>query len=351
MAQRTALVAGALGITGRAVLEHLERDPSWNLIAMTRRKPDFPTRARLLPVDLTDAADTRAKIGALSEVTHVFYCAFLQGKNFAEEIAPNMAMLANLLDALEPAATNLAHVQLMHGAKWYGMQLGTLFPTPAREDDPRHIPPNFYFDQQDWLVERRRGKAWSWSTIRPLGIWGPSVDSYMNMINSFAVFASTCKALGLPLQWPGHPGTFDRMVQICDTATLGHAMAWTATEPRAADMAFNVTNGDVTRWRRLWPKVSAFFDMQAGPPRPLKLSTVMADKEPLWAELVKRHGLRPYTIARLSNWAFPDYAWWNDFDQVLDTNRLRLTGFPGFRDTEATITDQLRRLRDDRIIP
>jgi hypothetical protein len=40
----------------------------------------------------------------------------------------------------------------VHGAKWYGMHIGP-YRTPAREGDPRHMPPNFYYDQQD-LVSR-----------------------------------------------------------------------------------------------------------------------------------------------------------------------------------------------------
>jgi hypothetical protein len=38
--------------------------------------------------------------------------------------APNRTMLVNLLDAIEPASPDLAHVNLMHGTKWYGNHLG-----------------------------------------------------------------------------------------------------------------------------------------------------------------------------------------------------------------------------------
>ena len=39
MAKRTALVPGALGITGRAIVEHLEGDPEWDVIGLSRRPP------------------------------------------------------------------------------------------------------------------------------------------------------------------------------------------------------------------------------------------------------------------------------------------------------------------------
>jgi hypothetical protein len=72
-------------------------------------------------------------------------------------VPDNVAMLRNLIDAIEPVARGLEHVHLVQGTKYYGMHLGP-FRTPAREDDPRPDFPNFYYDQQDLLAERARGK-------------------------------------------------------------------------------------------------------------------------------------------------------------------------------------------------
>jgi hypothetical protein len=30
-----------------------------------------------------------------------------------------------------------------------------------------HLPPNFYYDQQDLVTERQKGKQWNWSASRP----------------------------------------------------------------------------------------------------------------------------------------------------------------------------------------
>ena len=46
---------------------------------------------------------------------------------------------------------SLRRVVLVTGTKYYGSHLGP-FKTPARESDPRHMPPNYYFDQIDWLT-------------------------------------------------------------------------------------------------------------------------------------------------------------------------------------------------------
>ena len=107
MAKRTALVPGALGITGRAIVEHLEGDPVWDVIGLSRRPPNFPTDATFLSIDLRDPTDCAAKADDLAAATHVFFCAYAPQASVAAEVAPNVAMLANLLDTLEPAALKL----------------------------------------------------------------------------------------------------------------------------------------------------------------------------------------------------------------------------------------------------
>ena len=174
MAKRIALVPGALGITGRAIVEHLENDPEWDVIGLSRRPPNYASDAKFLSLDLLDPADCAAKAGDLAGATHVFFCAYAPKPSVAAEIAPNVSILANLMNALEPVATGLEHVQLMHGAKWYGSYLGP-YKTPAKEDDPRPLVQNFYHAQQDWIVARQAGKKWTWSALRPHGIWGFSI--------------------------------------------------------------------------------------------------------------------------------------------------------------------------------
>ena len=92
-----ALIAGALGVTGRALLQHLETLPGWEIAAISRRSPDFETRAVFIPADLDDPADCRAKLADHGDVTHIFYTAYSQRETVAAEIPVNVAMLANLM--------------------------------------------------------------------------------------------------------------------------------------------------------------------------------------------------------------------------------------------------------------
>jgi len=345
-----ALIAGALGVTGRALLHHLEGLPGWEIAAISRRSPDFETRAAFISADLGDPADCRAKLADHGDVTHIFYTAYSQRETVAAEIPVNVAMLANLMDAVEPAATGLEHVQLMHGAKWYGTFLGA-YKTPAREVDPRPAVEHFYHAQQDWLEARRAGARWSWTALRPHGVWGFSTGSAMNLLTGIACYAALSKAEGQPLQWPGNAGFFDRLYQLIDADLLAEAMVWAATTPSAADNAFNITNGDLFRWHEAWPRIADFFDMETGNPTPIPIAETMTTKADRWAELVAAHDLRPYPLDQLVNWAYLDMALGNDRDQVSSLTKIVGAGWTGFRDTPATITRQLQKLRDNRIIP
>jgi PRISE-like Rossmann-fold domain len=111
-------------------------------------------------------------------------------------------MLANTVEVVERSSPTLRKVLLVEGAKFYGAHLGA-YKTPAKETDPRHMPPNFYYDQEDYLVERSTGKMWSWTAFRPSSICGFAVGNPMNMATVIAVYASLCREMGLPLRFPG----------------------------------------------------------------------------------------------------------------------------------------------------
>ena len=158
MEKKTCIVAGALGIAGRALIEDLDGQPDWEIIGLSRRAPDFSSRATFISVDLLDREDCKLKLGGLAGVTHVLNTAHAPRASVAEEVAPDLAMLTNLVTTIEAASPTLRHVQLLHGTKWYGNHLGP-FRTPAKEDDPRHMPPNFYDDQQDWIASTNAASA------------------------------------------------------------------------------------------------------------------------------------------------------------------------------------------------
>ncbi|RSD25349.1 SDR family oxidoreductase [Amycolatopsis eburnea] len=334
MKRKTALVAGANGIIGRNLVEHLRADGGWDVLGLSRRSG--------LAVDLLDPADTRAKVGALTGVTHLFYAAYQDRPTWAELVPPNLAMLTNLVEALDPAA--LEHVSLMQGYKVYGAHLGP-FKTPARETDAGHMPPEFNVDQQQFL-ERRAG-SWTWSAIRPSVVGGTALGNPMNLALAIAVYASISKELGVPLRFPGKPGAYDSLLEMTDAGLLASATVWAADRQGP----FNIANGDLFRWRELWPKLAAYFGLETAPPLQMSLVDVMADKAPLWTSMAARHGLSPSYEQVSTSWAFADFVFGWDYDVFADTSKSRRAGFHEYVETEQMFYRLFDEFRKARVIP
>jgi nucleoside-diphosphate-sugar epimerase len=351
MAENVALVVGSSGIVGRAMLTHLDSLPDWRAVGVSRRVPEFQTSAKLFSLDVLDRDACEATLSENSDITHVFYTAFVAKESFAAEIAPNLTMLQNIVGAAEKHCPNLKHIQVMQGSKWYGSHLGP-YPTPAREDQTRHPFPHFYFDQQAWLSAHQSGKSWTWSALRPHGIWGFAVGGQINMMLAIAIYASVLKHMGLPLIYPGEPGAFDAVYQCTEARHLARGMVWASTSEAAQNDAFNLTNGDFVRWRQAWPVVADWFDMEVGGIQTFDIETFMSDKEGMWAELRDAHGLRPYKISDLTLWsAITANMLKAKWDQMSSMTKARKAGWHEFNDSFEMIHRQFDQLAADRVIP
>ena len=121
MKNKVALVAGASGIRGRGVVEHLTNLDDWDIIGLARRPYD-KGRGRFLAVDLLDLDDCKIKLGGLGQITHVFYAAYQERPTEGEQVAVNVTMLRNLVATVETAARCLEHVCLF-GREDQGVRL------------------------------------------------------------------------------------------------------------------------------------------------------------------------------------------------------------------------------------
>lgn len=347
---KTALVVGAQGVIGRNLIEHLRTLDDWQIVGLSRRGGEETARLRHIAVDLLDADDTRSKLSNLREVTHVFYAAYQDRPSWAELVEPNMAMLRNVVQTIAGVADDLRHVSLMQGYKVYGAHLGP-FKTPAREDDPGHMPPEFNVDQQRFLEAQQRGRNWSWSAIRPSVVCGFALGNPMNLAMVIGVYAAISKELGLPLRFPGKPGAYDTLMEVTDAGLLARATVWAATEPRCANQAFNIANGDLFRWNQLWPRIAEHFGLDVAPPLTMSLASVMADKEPLWNTMRERHGLAAHRWSELSSWGFGDFVFGWDYDFFADGSKARRYGFHDYVDTEAMFKGIFDDFKNRRVIP
>lgn len=348
--RKRALVVGATGVVGRNLLQHLLSLDDWEVIAVSRRKPDVNGSYLHLSADLLDRQKTESEIGRPLGITHVFYAAYAEMPNHADMIAPNLSMLRNVVQSVEPVSPHLKHVNLMHGTKWYGNHLGP-FQTPAKEDDPRHMPPNFYYAQQDWLAAYQKGKPWSWSTARPHAVCGFATGNPMNLVMVIAVYASISKALGLPLRFPGTEACYNSLYQCTDSRLLAKAILWMANSPSCANQSFNVTNGDLIRWKYIWPRFAQYFGMEVGPRQHIQLSQMMKDKESVWEKIVAEHSLKPISYEQIVSWSYGDYVFSTGYDIISSTIKAREYGFYDFIDSEKMFFELFDHLRDNHIIP
>jgi nucleoside-diphosphate-sugar epimerase len=361
MPRKTVLVVGASGLVGYAAMRHFSADPGCQVIAVSRRRPDETFRARFVAADLTDARACAEVFGRLGEVTHVIYAALyerpdlIEGWRDAEQIAVNDRMLRNVMEPLESVARGLVHVSLLQGTKAYGVHVRPM-KVPAREgrSDMREQP-NFYWNQEDYLREKQRGKGWHISIFRPVLIVGYSQGSAMNIIPALGVYAALLKEAGQPLHYPGGP---PRVGQAVDADLLARCMAWAGDAEGARNETFNVANGDVYCWQNVWPAIADAVGMAPGEAVPCSLEAELRPREADWARIRAKYGLASPDLKSFVGLSF-QYA---DYQMAFgrsappppsfsSTIKLMQAGFHEVMDTEAMFVKWLRAFQDKRLLP
>ncbi len=347
---RVALVAGATGAAAKRLVEELTAD-QWRVVGVSRNPPPSVGRVTYVAADLADAEGLMRALAAHRDISHVFYTARApHGESGVEDVGANLAFLRHTIDAVERVASDLSHIHLVEGTKWYGMHLGA-FQTPAREDQPRHAPPNFYYDQQDLLATRQLGQRWTWSASRPNFLCDFAPERSRNAPVLIGAYAALCRELGVPLHFPGTGACYNALLDVTDARQLARAMMFLATADGARNEAFNVTNGDAYRWCNLWPKLADAFGIPCGYVQTLKLADWVADKEPVWQRIVTRYKLQPLPLAEVALWPFGDFLLRQGYDNISSTTKIRAIGFHEVIDTEAMFLSQIARYREARILP
>lgn len=357
MSARTALVVGPTGAIGAPLVRALVAQGDWqegdcNVMGVARSPAPPAANWQHLRADLLAPASLDSALRDVPAVTHLFYAARApHGENGVENVDGNVAMLVNVVEAVERrSGTALRHVHLVEGTKYYGLHLGP-YRTPAREDDPRHMPPNFYYDQEDALRRLRAGKDWTWSACRSNVVCDFAPDRARNLTSILGAYAAICAELGVPFDFPGTRAGFETLTEVTDADHLARTILWLASGQTPTDRAFNVTNGDAFRWCDIWPDLAKLFGVAPGVPRDIRLGSWMRDKEPVWERIVARHGLAPRRLDELALWDFADFVFRQDWDVLSDLTRLRQTGYAASIDTRAMFTDQIARYRQARLLP
>ena len=354
--KRTALIAGLTGIGGNHVARELQA-AGWEVIGLSRRPPQDLPALRHIAADLLDAQALASALAGIAP-THVFITTWMRQETEADNIRVNAGMVRNLLNAVAPAKS-VRHVALVTGLKHYlgpfeaYASSGTLPDTPLRESQPRLPLENFYYAQEDEVFAAAERDRFTWTVHRPHTIIGLAVGNAMNLGTTLAVYASICKETGRPFHFPGSAAQWNGLSDVTDARMLARQLVWAADTDAARNEAFNIVNGDVFRWSWLWPKLGAWFGVEAagfdGTVRPLEAA--MANDQALWRQLAERHGLVEPDLDRLAS------AWHTDLDLgrplevMTDMANSRRLGFSAYQATDASFYDLFARLRSERLIP
>ncbi|MDO9408697.1 SDR family oxidoreductase [Patulibacter sp.] len=350
-----ALVVGSSGITGGAIVRLLA-DRGGEVVGLARRPGEAPAGTRTVAGDLLDPEGLAAALDGIAP-THVFYTSWSKRDTEDENREVNTAMMRNLFAALEPAGS-VRHVALVTGLKHYlgpfeAYGTGEVPDTPFREEEPRLDVANFYYDQEDELFAAAERMGSTWSVHRSHTVMGFAVGNAMNMGLTIGAQAALCREQDRPFVFPGSDAQWNGVCDVTDADLLAEHMVWAATSPAAADTAFNVVNGDVFRWRHLWPRIAEHLGVRPegfeGEPRPLEQQ--MAGQEEAWAAIARREGLVEPDLSRVASWWHTDADLGRPFEVFADMGRSRDLGFTGHRRTEESVLRALDRYREARILP
>ncbi len=318
------------------------------------RRPGSVPGTVPISADLQDARSTAEALQGL-DVTHVFLCTWLRQATEAENVRVNGSMIKNVFAALKSAP--LTHAALVTGTKQY---LGpfeaygqTSAETPFREDSPRLPGENFYYTQEDILFAAARRKAFSWSVHRPHTVIGFAHGNAMNMGVTLAVYASICRETGQPFIFPGSHLQWNALTDVTDARLLASHLEWASTTAEAANHTFNVVNGDIFRWRWLWPQLAAYFNVEAAPPpEPVApLQSRSSSFPEVWSRIASKHNLAESDINRLASWWHTDGDLGREVECVNDMTQSRRLGFHVYQGTPQSFFDLFDQLRKLRLIP
>lgn len=410
----TAIVLGATGILGREIVHELSKDrQQWPVIhALSRsKKEQFPETVVHHHIDLMSSPDDMAKDTKSVQASHVFFAAYIQKDTDQENWEVNGAILSNFLQALVQtgAISVVERIILVTGAKQYGVHLGAP-KNPMLESDPwltdSKWPPNFYYNQQNILHSFCEEHKKEWTVTYPNDVIGYAVGNYMNLATATALYILISNELDSSnegLVFPGSPAFYTKF--DCFTNSKLHAQfcVWAALEPRAANEAFNVVNGDAESWQNLWPKVTKYFGTKVNPnqfkngtgssilkyvssdasstsklaPEPpittqafviglegtaaLEQSVVeqhidlekwsqRQDVKDAWSRIAKREGLQEDSFEK-ATWGFLGFVLGRKYDLVISMSKARKAGWTGYVDTWESLEGVFDELRKAKILP
>ena len=181
---KKALVAGALGVSGRALVHHLVALADWEVIGLSRRKPEFATPAPYVVIDLLTELYVDASSVSSARLRTSSRRPAEEG-NSSRKLPPTW-----LCCGIRGSGRTFVCWVAQGNAAGRGEVLWRA-PRPVQDAGeggrPAATPPNFYYDQQDYLAADAAGKTLVVDGAARSSICGFAVGNPMNMATVIAV--------------------------------------------------------------------------------------------------------------------------------------------------------------------
>jgi len=366
--EQVAIVFGCNGMGGYNLIRHLlqgDYNTRWNKIYAVSKHEDpdlLPKDNRIQHVccDIHDPKSCCEGIKKLTDITHMFYMAFIKGENSQQSVDLNAKMFENSLKLVDENNKNLQQVILQTGLKYNGAHLGP-HRVPCKEDDPRHQGPNFYYNQEDFLQERGKNARWTWNVVRPHDIIGYAgiTSNQMNLGQSLAVYAALCKEGNQEFVFPGSKHAWNGRYDLSDVDLVCRFYIWLTVNRHkdgVPNQAFNCVNknAEFFNWQEMWHKVGDYFGLKVSDKvntRKLADEIQQRDKQELWKLLVKKFDLQESALEDASTMWFVDWGLQRNWDTFASMDKARAVGFKEEKDFQQSFYKLFDRLIEEKIIP
>ncbi|KAB8208680.1 hypothetical protein BDV34DRAFT_210730 [Aspergillus parasiticus] len=371
---KVAFVAGANGISGFAIIEHLVRQPKaeWSKIIVTSRRPlayFWPDpRVEFVAVDFLEPVEKIvAKLRNIcAPVTHTYFTSYVHHDDFRVLKEKNVPLFKNFMDAVDEVCPNLERVCLQTGGKYYGVHLGPV-KFPLSENMPRYDDKgyNFYYVQEDYLKEvQKRRNTWSWNIIRPNAINGfaPHANG-MSEALTVAIYMLICRELGQPAQFPGNEYFWNSIDDNSYAPSLADLTIHATTKNHCKNEDFLHCNGDVFVWKYMWQDVAKYFGVEAPEPQfnkaagqadtlnnEIDMVEWAKDKRPIWEAVVKKYGGKVEAFD-WGTWGFFNWATGKSWCTISSVNKARKYGWQRTDDTFETWIETYRSFENAGVLP
>ena len=344
-----AVIAGATGLIGSNLAEHSSPRVGRSTASPASRRAASPAFGPSRPT-CWNRRRLRSSLAGI-DPTHVFFTTWVRRASEEENIAANGALVRNVLAALE-RSESLKHVALVTGLKHYlgpfEMYAKVKLDTPLREEMPRLPYPNFFYAQEDALFEAAKRQGFTWSVHRSHTTIGYSIGTSMNMGVTLAVYATICRETGRPFVFPGSVQQWEGLTDVTDARVLAKHMEWAATSEAGRNQAFNVVNGDIFRWRWLWPRLAADFGIEAAPypgRSGRRSSRNWRTRGRPGPRSRRSTSLAEADLGKLASAWHTDADLGREIEVVTDMTKSRLAGFHEYQPTLGSFLDLFARLR------